>query len=191
MDETSVTRLLHLVRQGEDGAHEALVQRVHGELRRLAAGLLANGGRAPLQPTELVHEAYLRLVAAEDASFANRHQFYGLVACMMRSLLADLARRRRAQKRGGGHAQLDVELDALAARAERSGEGVELLDLAEAVEALTRVEPELARAAELRYVIGLPVQEVADVLGLPTRTAERRIAAATAWLRERLQDDGG
>jgi RNA polymerase sigma factor (TIGR02999 family) len=179
MRETSVTHLLHAARMGEAGAHEAL--------RRLASSLLARHARhTPLQPTELVHEAYLKLVAVDDASFDSRQQFYALVACIMRGLLADLGRRRAAERNGGTFERIEVELEELVARADR---GVELLDLAAAIEELARIDHDLARISELRYVAGLAVQEIATMLVLPVRTTERRLATATAWLRQRLDDD--
>lgn len=187
MSALTVTELLHRVRSGELGAHEALVARVHDELRRIARAHLARSPLASsLQPTELLHEAYLRLVAVDDPTFACRQQFFGLVSCIMRTLLADMSRRRGREKRGGAHTRVALELDELPAGRDES---VDLLDLSAALDGLTRVAPDLARVAELRYVAGFTVKEIGQSLDTPVRTVERRLEAATAWLRDHLHDD--
>jgi len=186
MSDLSVTELLQRVRIGELGAHEALVARVHDELRRIARAHLAQSSLADsLQPTELLHEAYLRLVAVEDPTFACRQQFFGLVSCIMRSLLADMARRRGRDKRGGAHSQVQLELDDLPAN---GVESVDLLDLSAALDELARIGPDLARVAELRYLAGFTVKEIGESMATPVRTIERRLGAATAWLRDHLSD---
>lgn len=192
MNAPSVTELLHRVRSGEHGAHEALVTRVHGELARIARAHLARSSLADsLQPTELLHEAYLRLVAVEDPSFECRQQFFGLVSCIMRSLLADMARRRGREKHGGDRAHVALDLDSLPSSPSSSNGAVtvDLLDLSSALDSLARIDPILTQVAELRYLAGFDVQEISDTLTIPVRTIERRLAAATAWLRDQLRDD--
>ena len=151
---------------------------VYEELRALAAGCLQGERRDhTLQPTALVHEAWLRM-AGERARFENRAHYLALAAQAMRRVLVDHSRRRAAGKRGGGALRVDLDPDA------RSGSGVtlDLLALSEALDALAAADPELARLVELRYFGGLTLEETAGVLGRSVRQVEGSWAAARAFL---------
>ena len=150
---------------------------LYTELRRIAARLLADQGRGhTLQPTALVHEAWLRLADQTQTSAADRMRFLRLAARAMRFVLVDHARARCADKRGGGRrVTLDLEQVALAP-------GAGLLELDQALEQLTAVDPELARLVELRFFAGLSHAAVADTLGVSLRTVERQWRLARAFL---------
>ncbi|HEY1375795.1 MAG TPA: ECF-type sigma factor [Gemmataceae bacterium] len=158
-----------------------LLPLVYAELRRLAARQLA--GEAPgqtLQPTALVHEAYLRL--AGGAAPRSRNEFLAAAATAMRRVLIDRARARRAEKRGGGRGRADLDPDHLAAP-ERSAD---LLALDEALTRLVAQDPRKAKLVELRYFAGLTLDEAAAALEISPATADRDWAFARAWLHREL-----
>ena len=184
MADGEVTRLIVAVRHGDQGASAALFERVYGELRQVAARQM-RGERKDhtLQATALVHEAFVRLTADEDLSFENRAHFFAVAAGVMRRILIDHARAVRAKKRGSGKASLSID-DALEALV---GETPEYwLDLDEALVRLAALDARQARIIELRFFGGLSVEEVADVLGLATRTVTRDWKIARGWLRRQL-----
>jgi RNA polymerase sigma factor (TIGR02999 family) len=160
-----------------------LLPEVYGELRRLAEALTVRlSPGQTLQPTALVHEAFLRLVGDSDPGWEGRRHFFGAAAQAMRQVLVDQARRRGARKRGGdGHR---VELDEGIAYVEPPAEDVLALD--EAVSALQGEEPPLAELVMLRYYAGLSVEEAAAVLGSSPSTVKRDWRRARAWLSRRL-----
>jgi RNA polymerase sigma factor (TIGR02999 family) len=159
---------------------------VYDELRRLAAHRLAQ--EAPgqtLQPTALVHEAYLRLVIdGADRHWDGRRHFFAAAAEAMRRILVDNARRKRRVKRGGRWQRQDLDPDQFHASAESD----DLLALHEALERLTAADPQVAELVTLRYFAGLSLPEVAATLGISLRTAERWWAYARAWLLGELED---
>jgi RNA polymerase sigma factor (TIGR02999 family) len=178
-----LTQLLRRARAGDAGAREDLLPRIYETLRAVAAGAIRRwDGRTTLQPTALVHEAYLKLFAGEMPAFADREHFLAFAASAMRSLLVDHARARRAQKRGGGAGRVEID-ELLLAYEERSAD---VLDLHAAIEGLARFAPDAARAVELRFFGGLTSEEAARVMGVSTRTIEREWRAARAWLRREL-----
>jgi RNA polymerase sigma factor (TIGR02999 family) len=156
-----------------------MLSMVYEELRRLAAGYLR--GERPghtLQPTALVHEAYLRLLHQRQIDWANRAQFMGLAAVMMRRILVNHARDRIADKRGGGAEHVPLTL---------AGEGigagqVNLLDLHDALTRLSAADARKGRIVELKFFAGLTTDEIAETLGLSTATVERDWKFARAWL---------
>jgi RNA polymerase sigma factor (TIGR02999 family) len=173
-----VTGLLQAVEAGEDGAQQKLLERVYDELRQMARARMARERHGhTLQPTALVHEAYLRLVGAAPR-WENRAHFFASAAEAMRRVLVDAARARAARKRGGDH--LRVSLGDAAASADLTPE--ELLDLDRALERLAALDPQMARVVMLRYFTGLSVEETGAVLGVSTRTVQRLWTAARAWL---------
>jgi RNA polymerase sigma factor (TIGR02999 family) len=178
------TRILEELAAGDPTAAERLLPLVYDELRRLAARLI--GGRPPatLQPTELVHEAYLRLVGPRHDAWTGRRHFLGVAAKAMRHVLIDAARRRRADKRGG-----DVRAITLAEGPATPAADVDLLDLDDAMEELARLNPRHARIAELRYFAGLSVPEAAEILGVSGTIVKDEWAMARAWLRARLSPE--
>ena len=182
-DMGEVTRLLARVREGQAGASDELFTRVHQELRRLAAGYMRHERREhTLQPTALVHEAYLRLVDQRDASPENRAHFFGIAAGVMRRILIDHARARNAEKRGGDHLKVDLD----EAAAEMSHPSESLIELDRALERLAAIDPRRARVVELRFFGGLTVEEIADLMAVGARTVDRDWRVARAWLRREL-----
>jgi RNA polymerase sigma factor (TIGR02999 family) len=185
-----VTGVLAAVERGDPRAAELLLPLVYDELRKLAAQRLADEKPGQtLQATALVHEAYLRLVAngegstPREQSWTGRGHFFAAAAEAMRRILVESARRKRACKRGGDMARQD--LDALDLAAPELPEDVVALD-----EALTRLEasdPAAAEVVRLRFFAGLPMPEVADLLGISPRTADRLWSYARAWLHRELQ----
>ena len=177
------TRLLRDA--GAAGASDPqLLQRVYAELRRLADRLLV-GERAghTLSPTALVHEAWLRLAGGSVASIEDRRQFFAIAAHRMRQVLVDHARRRDADKRGGG-----AERVTLSTAADRGATGsVDALALEQALQQLEAADPRKAQVVELRYFAGLDMSEVAEVLGVSRATAHRDWEVARAFLFQALQ----
>jgi RNA polymerase sigma factor (TIGR02999 family) len=179
-DVADITRLLDRWSEGDESAFKELIPLVYGELRRLAEHYLR--GERPghtLQPTALVHEAYLRLSGLSEMRLRNRTHFYGAAAKSMRRILVDHARRRQAEKRGAG-----VEPVALD---EASLEGpidlrLDLVALEDALNALNAFAPRQARVVELRYFGGLSVAETAAFLGVAPATVKRHWSFARAWL---------
>lgn len=188
-----MTQLLLAWGGGDQSAYERLVPLVYAELHDMARRyLLRERSDHTLQPTALVHEAYLRLVDQSSARWSNRTQFFGVAAQAMRRILVDHARGRAAQKRGGNVVRVvlgDPEGEAVAAEgsAVTLPRDVELIDLDDALRALSAVDPDLVRVVELRYFAGLTVEEAAEVLGVSPATVKRDWVVARAWLFQRLR----
>jgi RNA polymerase sigma factor (TIGR02999 family) len=179
-----VTRLLQEWRRGDQAAFDELLPLVYNELRRIARGALRRERRGHvLQPTALVHEAFLRLVDQERARIRDRGHFLSVAAQAMRRILVDHERRRRAAKRGGGEEAISL---AEAGGAVDAGQAVDVLALHRALEDLARIDERQARLVELRYFGGLTTVEAAEVLGVSRATLERDWTAARLWLRRRL-----
>jgi RNA polymerase sigma-70 factor, ECF subfamily len=179
----NVTLLLERWSGGDESALSELMPIVYGELRRLAGAYLRREGPGhTLQPTALVNEAYLKLVDQQRARWQNRAQFFGVAARLMRRILIDHARARRAAKRGGGPHSFHLSLDALAADAPEA----DLLAVHEALERLAAIDPQQGRIVELRFFGGLSIEETAEVLGVGHATVERDWKVARAWLRREL-----
>jgi RNA polymerase sigma factor (TIGR02999 family) len=181
---SEVTRILSAIEEGDPSAAEQLLPLVYDELRQLAAQKLAQEKPGQtLQPTALVHEAYLRLVDTEQAQQWNsKGHFFAAAAEAMRRILVENARSKQRLKRGGERHRLPV--DGLDVADESVGE--ELLALDEALTRLGAAEPEVARVVRLRYFAGLTIQQTAEALGLSVRTANRHWAYAKAWLYQQL-----
>ncbi len=180
---TEVTGLLQAWRRGDAAAGDVLLDRVYVELRKIAsAQLRGERGGHTLQPTALVHEAYLRLLAQQRVDWRDRAHFFGLAAAMMRRVLVDHARARAARKRGGGQDELPVTL---VVRRQRE---VDLLDLDRALDAFAERYPRQAKVVEMRYFADLEHEEVAECLGVSTITVKRDWQFARVWLRARLDE---
>jgi len=178
-----ITRLLRRFRAGDDGAASRLMALIYPELKKLAqARIRHERADHDLQPTALVHEAYLRLVAHEHHTWENRGHFFAAAANVMRRILVEHARSRNAQKRKAVRTHITLE-DSLTLSQEQSAE---LLDLDRALTELEELSPRQARVVELRYFSGLSVPEVASALGVNPRSVDRDWATARAWLRARL-----
>jgi RNA polymerase sigma factor (TIGR02999 family) len=177
-----VTRLLHAWGQGDDDARDRLIPIVYQELRRRAAHHLRHERRGhTLRPTDLVHEAYLRL-CRQDAAWQNREQFFGVASRLMRRILVDHARARAAAKRGGGLRVTLAEDLAAAGPGEPN-----LLDLDAALDELAALDERQAHLVELRYFGGLSIDETARALELSPATVSREWTAARTWLYLRLK----
>lgn len=183
---SDVTRILAAIERGNLEASDELLPLVYRELRRLAAAKLAHEKPGQtLQPTILVHEAYVRLVDVDQPQKWNsRAHFFAAAAEAMRRILVETARRKQSQKRGGAMRRVDSNVDA--ASIEAPGEDLLALD-----EALTRFElqfPEKSRLVKLRYFAGLTISEAAKAMGISTATAERHWRFARVWLHSELSD---
>lgn len=185
MDE--VTRILNAIAEGDPHAASQLLPLVYDELRKLAAQKLAHEKPGQtLQPTALVHEAYLRLVGGVHARRWSDHgHFFAAAAEAMRHILVDNARRKRRAKHGGGRHRVPLE-DAVPAPPTASDD---LLALDEALTRLAAEDPEAAQVVQLRYFAGLSVEEAAQSLGMARATAYRHWTFARAWLLQELAGD--
>jgi RNA polymerase sigma factor (TIGR02999 family) len=179
-----VTRILSAIEQGNQHSSEELLPLVYVELRRLAARRMSS--ESPdhtLQPTALVHEAYMRLVDVERAQHWNsRGHFFGAAAQAMRRILVESARSKGCVKRGGECRRVSWT----SIEAAGSADPHELLALAEALIALEKSDPESAKLVDLRYFAGLTMPQAAEALGIPLRSAERTWAYARTWLHREL-----
>jgi RNA polymerase sigma factor (TIGR02999 family) len=183
---SEVTALLARWNDGDAEALKELIAVVHGELRRLAGRLLRHERpEHTLQPTDLVHEAYLRLTGLREMQIDDRRHFYGAAAEAMRRILVDHARQRAAQKRGGPFAH-KVPLDA--AFELPIDLRLDFVRLDEALADLAVHAPDKARVVELRYFAGLSLAETADVLGISVTTVKRHWLFARAWLYRALTE---
>lgn len=182
-----VTRLLGQLGRGERGAVDELLPLVYGELRKLAGSAMrdARPGHT-LQPTAVLHEAYVRLVGERAPEYENRVHFLGVAARAMRSVLVDHARRSGARKRPSSARRVELT-DNVAGYEER---GLDLLALDEAIEQLGRADARLVRVVELLFFGGLTAAEAGEVLGCSARTVERDWRAAKAYLHTALDSSG-
>jgi RNA polymerase sigma factor (TIGR02999 family) len=183
-----VTRILSAAEQGDPHTAERLLPLIYDELRKLAAYKLAQEQPGQtLQPTALVHEAYLRLVETDKAQrWDCRGHFFAAAAEAMRRILVDNARRKQAEKHGGGRQRHDL----LEAELAIDSTGEELFTVDAALSRLATREPTIARLVEFRFFAGLTLEEAAAHLGLSHRTAYRHWAYARAWLRRELDRSG-
>lgn len=176
---SEVTHILTAIEQGDAHASEELLPLVYNELRRMAAHKMA--GERPghtLQPTALVHEAWLKLVDPPSQSWQNRAHFFGAAAEAMRRILIARARRKQTQRRGAGAPHLDLDELEIASPVPED----QLLALNEALDRFAALEPQQAELVKLRYFVGLKIEEAADVLGISPATAKRWWTYARAWL---------
>jgi RNA polymerase sigma factor (TIGR02999 family) len=183
-DSDDVTVLLDRWRQGSPDADERLMEVVQGELRRLAASYLRRERAGhTLQPTAVVNEAYLRLMRQRRVHWENRAHFFGIAAKMMRRVLVDHARRKRAGKREGFSGD-PVSLSQVADPA--GGQDIDVLNLHNALDDLAALDARQADVVELRYFGGLKIDEIAKVVGVSPATVKRELTTATVWLRHRM-----
>lgn len=185
----SVTACLDRLRAGETGALDLLLPLVYDELRALAGAQLRDERTGhTLSATALVHEAYVRLAARDQLSPRDRSHFFALAAQSMRRVLVEHARARRRQKRGEGRDAIPLhEVEALVG--DQAAD--ELIALDEALDRLARVSPRAAQVVERRFFAGLTLEEVAESLGVSSRTVKREWLRARAWLRKEVAADLG
>jgi RNA polymerase sigma factor (TIGR02999 family) len=182
---SDVTALLIEWSHGDEAALERLLPVIYDECRRIASRQLRREDRDhTLDPTALVHEAYLRLVDQRRSTWENRAQFFGVVGQVMRRILVDYARAKHAQKRGGG--AVLVSLDVAADQSD-DARIADVLAIDEALERLALQDPDQVRIIELRFFAGLTVEETARVVGRSPRTIKREWSLAKAWLYRELQ----
>jgi len=185
---SDVTRILNAIGGGDSKAAQDLLPLVYEELRKLAAHKMAN--EAPgqtLQPTALVHEAWLRLVGTENPQFEGRGHFFAAAAEEMRRILIDRARQKLSLKRGAGAARVNLEDLEVASAADDDT----LLAVDEALTKLAREDPDSAEFIKLRFFAGMTNDEAAQALGIPERTARRHWSFARAWLFREIQRQAG
>jgi RNA polymerase sigma factor (TIGR02999 family) len=181
----NVTDLLNAWGAGDKGAFDELVTVVYDELRRQASRYLRHESPGhTLQTTDLIHEAYLRLVDQKNPHWHNREQFFGIAAQLMRRVLVDHARARHRAKRGGRNIRISLDEEVAGGRSN----DVELIDIDEALNKLAGIDMQQSKIVELRFFGGLNVEETAQVLGISPRTVKRSWRFAKAWLRRELQD---
>ena len=185
---SDVTRILDAIEHGDAKATDELLPLVYEELRKLAAHRMEN--EAPgqtLQPTALVHEAWLRLVGSENPKFEGRAHFFGAAAEAMRRILIDRARRKRALRHGGGQQRVkveDVEISAVP-------EDDQLLAVSEALDKFAARDKAKAELVKLRYFVGMTIEEAAQMLGISQPTAKRWWTYARAWLYDEITRNKG
>ena len=176
---SEVTHLLDAAASGDHQAAAAVLPLVYDDLRRLAAARMNHEPAGhTLQPTALVHEAFLRLIGGADAGWHGRAHFFGAAAVAMRRILVESARARGRGKRGGGRARDYPDLDALSADAPAD----DILALHDALDRLGEADPVKAKLVELRFFGGLTLDQAADCLGISPSTADRGWRYARAWL---------
>ena len=182
-----VTALLRRAQGGDTDASDAFARAVYAELHALAAGYLRRE-RADhtLQPTALVHEAFARLVGQERVRWQSRAHFFGVAAQVMRRLLVDHARRAGAAKRDGGARVALADAAGVAVAAPDAPDALDVLGVHAALERLAAVDPRQARLVELRFFVGLTLDEAAEAMGVSRATAAREWAMARAWLAAEL-----
>jgi RNA polymerase sigma factor (TIGR02999 family) len=183
-----LTRLLEAWQKGDSGAADKLVPLVYKELRRIAASKLRSEREGhTLQPTALVHEAWLRLMQQHDSGWQSREQFFAIAAQAMRRILVDHARKRHAAKRGDGEAPVDV--DEVSQILTVTLPDDRLLALDDALKDLAALDVRQARIIELRFFGGLSVEETASVLAISPTTVKREWATGRAWLFRAMHGD--
>lgn len=178
-----ITSLLRQWKLGDKLAVDNLAPLIYPELHRLARRHLRSSRDAQLSPTELVHEAFLRLCGQEHPNWQHRAHFYYIAARVMRQVLVDFVREKQSQKRGGGAQTVSLET----VRGISAGRAPSVVDIHEALKELELFDERKARVLELRYFVGLSAEEIAAMLGVSVITVARDVRAASAWLRSHLQ----
>jgi RNA polymerase sigma factor (TIGR02999 family) len=181
---SEITRMLIELTDGNREVVDQILPHIYDELKRLASGYLRR--ERPdhtLQPTALVHEAYMKLIDQNRVQWQNRAHFFGIAAQVMRRILLDHARKHQANKRGGEAEKLPIDEEILVVSHDRSAE---LIALDEALQELARLDEQKAKIVELRYFGGLSIEETAEVLGVSVPTVNRHWRTAKAWLYSQL-----
>ena len=185
-ESANITKMLRQYQSGDRKVLDELFPLVYDELRRLARSRLqSERADHTLQPTALVHEAYLRLIEQHSTDWQNRAHFFGLAAEMMRRILVNHAVKRNAEKRFGNQTKIALD-DAIDLVTERE---IDLISLDDALTKLAEFDPQQAKIIELRFFTGLKIEEVAEVLGVSDSTVKREWRVAKAWLHDRLKPE--
>ncbi|MEO5625665.1 MAG: ECF-type sigma factor [Dokdonella sp.] len=186
-EEGDITGLLHRWQQGEKDAESAVMSAIYPLLRRLASSRLRRSGTMTWQPTELIHEAYEKLILKQRVDFQNRSHFMAIAAHVMRRVVADHYRLRHAQKRGGEVSTVSLD-DVLSEQTPNTSIRVDLMDIDRLLNELAAIDARAAEIVELRYFAGMSVEEASDVLQLSERTVKRSWQFARAWLHGQLTE---
>ncbi|MEM7309112.1 MAG: ECF-type sigma factor [Planctomycetota bacterium] len=190
MPPEEVTLCLRQMRDGDGSAVHRLLPHVYADLRAVARQVFGTRRGMTMQPTVLVHEAFLRMVKLDDPQWNDRQHFLRVAALAMRQLLTDYARSKSSERHGGAHERVALQHDESSGEAEDFGE-VDLLDLREALEKLRALNPRQAEIVELRFFAGLTVKEAASVLGAAERTVYLDWKMARGWFQRELGSAGG
>lgn len=180
----TISSLIAFTESGDRPAADALFSALYAELRQLARRQLAGSRGLTLGPTTLLHEAYLNIARREGASFPDRARFLGYAAKVMRRLVIDHVRSRDAKKRGGGFEIVTLDEDG---ESRRAGDR-EILQVGEALEELSTIEPPLADVVDLKFFCGFSFTQIAEMRGLSERTVRRQWEKARMFLRRRIQE---
>jgi RNA polymerase sigma factor (TIGR02999 family) len=179
-----ITQMLIELTDGNTEVVDVILPHIYGELRRLASSYLRRErSDHTLQPTALVHEAYIKLIDQKRVKWQNRAHFFGIAAQVMRRILMDHARKHNAEKRGGEFEKLPLEEEILIVSHDKSAE---LIALDDALEALAQLDEQKAKIVELRYFGGLSIEETAEVMGVSVPTINRQWRMAKAWLYDQI-----
>ncbi len=178
-----ITEILERIAKGHEASIDQLVPMVYDQMRQIAQGAVRKEAAGGCDPTELVHEAYMRLVGNENLAWESRTHFFAACSVVIRRILVDQARSRNRQKRGGEFQRVDFEV----AQPQSPELSVDLLALDEAIVELSELAPRQAKLVELRFFGGLTETEAAEVLGVSKRTAAGDWATARAWLLRKIQ----
>jgi RNA polymerase sigma factor (TIGR02999 family) len=182
-----ITQMLIELTDGNQDVVNQILPHIYDELRRLAGSYLRRErSDHTLQPTALVHEAYMKLIDQRQVRWQNRAHFFGIAAQVMRRILMDHARKHKAEKRGGEADKLPLEDEILVVSTDSSDQ---LLALDEALKTLSELDPQKAKIVELRYFGGLSIEETAEVMGVSVPTINRQWRMAKAWLYSQLAND--
>lgn len=180
MESSEITLILNRMSDGDKAAANELIPVVYERMKAIAANASSGEVREASSPTELVHEAYIRLVGNEKLAWKSRSHFFGACATVIRRILVDQARARKANKRGGEYARVEFDVGMAV------DEPLDLLDLEMALQELEKLAPRQVKLIELRYFAGLSETESAELLGVSRRTVTGDWAMAKAWLKSRL-----
>jgi RNA polymerase sigma factor (TIGR02999 family) len=179
-----IASILAAAKAGQPGATQRLFSLVYDELKKVAKRRISAGNYWATQTTTLVHEAYLRMVKDDAASWANRHHFFWAAARAMRDILVERARHDAAAKRGGGQKRVELDQEMLAEPA-----AVDLIALNDALERLESEHPQAAKIVELKYFAGLNREQIGELLGISPSAVWRQWQFAKAWLSNELEDN--
>lgn len=179
---TQITRILDRIADGSRHAIDELIPLVYDQMRQIASGALRREPDAKCNPTELVHEAYIRLIGNEQLVWESRSHFYAACAVVIRRVLVDEARARRRLKRGGDFERVELDVNQISG----SDSNIDLIALDDALAELEKLSPRQARLVELRFFGGLTEKETTKILGVSRRTVSSDWTMARAWLQMKL-----
>ena len=179
------TEIIQQISAGDRSKIDDLSDMLYDDFRRIAASYLSDTNNNTLQPTAIVHEAYLKLINHAEVDWQGRSHFIAVGAMAMRQILVDHARKRTAKKRGGGKFQLSLDEELVVSTQNE----VDVLAIHEALNKLEKVDEERARIVELRFYGGLTIDEVAEVMGMSRRTVQKKWTGTKAWLRRELTEE--